>query len=129
MRRFYEMKLLRSRTPIFALTFQVMHPIDEDSPLFGMTAADLAAEEAEFVVLVTGIDATVSQTIHARFSYSHEDLLWDHRFADIFGYTEQGEAALDFRKFHDSVPLSAAPSPGEPRQAADRAAAIGAGTD
>jgi inward rectifier potassium channel len=129
MRRFYEMKLLRSRTPIFALTFQVMHPIDEESPLFGMTAEDLAAEEAEFVILVTGIDATVSQTIHARFSYSHEDLVWDHRFADIFGYTEQGEMALDFRKFHESVPLSGAPPSEAPQQAADRAAAIGAGTD
>jgi inward rectifier potassium channel len=111
MRRFYEMKLLRSRTPIFALTFQVLHPIDEDSPLFGMTAEDLAAEEAEFVVLVTGIDATVAQTIHARYSYSHEDLLWQHRFADIFGYTESGEAALDMRRFHEAVPLSLTPTP------------------
>ncbi len=49
MRRFYEMKLLRSRTPIFAMTFQVMHPLDEDSPIFGMTASDLAAAEVEFV--------------------------------------------------------------------------------
>jgi inward rectifier potassium channel len=118
MRRFYEMKLLRSRTPIFALTFQVMHPIDEDSPLFGMTATDLGAEEAEFVVLVTGIDATVAQTIHARYSYSHEDLLWDHRFVDIFGYTETGEAAIDMRKFHHAEPLMVSP-----------ATAAGAGTD
>jgi inward rectifier potassium channel len=118
MRRFYEMKLLRSRTPIFALTFQVIHPIDAESPLFGMTEEDMATEEAEFVVLVTGIDATVAQTIHARYSYSHEDLLWDHRFVDIFGYTETGEAAIDFRKFHDAVPLNAA-----------RAAADGAETD
>jgi inward rectifier potassium channel len=118
MRRFYEMKLLRSRTPIFALTFQVMHPLDEDSPLFGVTAEQLAAEEIEFVVLVTGIDATVAQAIHARYSYSHEDLLWDHRFVDIFGYTETGEAAIDMRKFHHAEPLNARP-----------AAAAGAGTD
>jgi inward rectifier potassium channel len=108
MRRFYEMKLLRSRTPVFALTFQVLHPIDQDSPLFGLTAADLAAEEAEFVILMTGIDATVSQPIHARFSYSHEDLLWSHRFVDLFGYTETGAAAIDMRNFHHAVPLSAA---------------------
>ena len=110
MRRFYEMKLQRSHTPIFALTFQVMHPIDEDSPIFGMTPEALAAEEAEFVVLVTGIDATVSQPIHARYSYSHEDLLWDHLFADLFGYNEAGEAALDFRRFHETFPLTAAPT-------------------
>ena len=83
-----------------------------------MTVEDLAAEEAEFVVLVTGLDATVAQTIHARYSYSFEDLLWDHRFADIFGYTETGQAALDFRNFHVTIPL--APS---------AAAAADAGTD
>jgi inward rectifier potassium channel len=105
MRRFYEMKLLRSRTPIFALTFQVMHPLDADSPLFGMTPEALAAEEVEVVVLVTGLDATVAQIIHARYSYSYEDLLWDHRFVDIFGYTEAGDAAIDMRKFHDVEPL------------------------
>ncbi len=118
MRRFYEMKLMRSRTPIFALTFQVIHPIDEDSPLFGVTHDDLAAEEVEFVVVVTGIDATVAQTIHARYSYSYEDLLWDHRFADIFATTESGEPILDMGKFHHAVPLNA-----------DREAAAGAGTD
>ncbi len=118
MRRFYEMKLLRSRTPIFALTFQILHPIDEDSPLFGLKAEDLAADEAEFVVLVTGLDATVAQMIHARYSYSHEDLLWDHRFVDIFGYTETGEAAIDMRKFHHAEPIKAS-----------RATAAGAGTD
>jgi len=111
MRRFYEMKLLRSRTPIFGLTFLVLHPIDEDSPLFGKTPQAMAAEEVEFVILVTGIDATVSQPIHARYSYSYEDLLWNHRFVDIFGYTENGEAALDMRKFHQTVPLSAARAP------------------
>jgi inward rectifier potassium channel len=118
MRRFYEMKLLRSRTPIFGLTFLVMHPLDEDSPLTGMTPAQMAAEEVELVVLVTGIDATVSQAIHARYSYSFEDLLWNHRFVDIFGYTEAGEPAIDMRKFHAAEPLTA-----------PRAAAAGAGTD
>ncbi len=107
MRRFYEMKLLRSRTPVFALTFQVLHPIDRESPLFGLTGSDLQAEEAEFVVLMTGIDATVSQPIHARFSYSHEDLLWDHRFVDLFGYTAAGDAAIDMRNFHNAVPITA----------------------
>ena len=118
MRRFYGMKLMRSHTPIFGLTFLVMHPLDEDSPLTGMTRAQMAAEELELVVLVTGIDATVSQAIHARYSYSYEDLLWNHRFVDIFGYTEAGEPAIDMRKFHAAEPLTA-----------PRAAAAGAGTD
>ena len=111
MRRFYEMRLLRSRSPIFGLTFLVIHPIDEESPLFGVTPQIMAQEEMEFVVIVTGIDATVSQPIHARYSYSYEDVLWNHRFVDIFGYTDDGEAAIDMRKFNQAVPLGQARAP------------------
>ena len=39
MRRFQELKLLRSSNPLFALSWTVMHPIDEDSPLYGLGLA------------------------------------------------------------------------------------------
>jgi inward rectifier potassium channel len=117
-RRLYDLKLMRSRSPVFALSFQAMHPIDTDSPLFGATIESLEAQAVEFIVIATGIDATTSQTVHTHHSYSLDDLLWHHRFADIFGYTEEGRAALDFRLFHDTIPVTAS-----------RAAAAGAGTD
>ena len=108
MRRFYELRLARQRTPIFAMTFQVMHPIDEESPLFGATPDSLAADEAEFVVTVTGLDAAMSQNVHANYSYTYEEVRWDHKLVDIFGYTESGHPAIDFRRFHDVQPLAAA---------------------
>ena len=49
MRRFYDLQLARQRSPIFAMTFTVMHPIDSASPLWGATAASLTAEAAEIV--------------------------------------------------------------------------------
>jgi inward rectifier potassium channel len=117
-RRLYDLKLMRSRSPIFALSFQAMHPIDVSSPLYGASLETMEADGVEFIVIATGIDATTSQTVHTHHSYSLDDLLWDHRFADIFGYTDTGRAALDFRKFHHTIPLTSAP-----------AEADGAGTD
>ena len=60
MRRFYDLQLARQRSPIFAMTFTVMHAIDPASPLWNATPSSLAAQAAEIVVTVTGIDETIS---------------------------------------------------------------------
>ncbi len=106
-RRFYDLRLARSHTPIFALTFTVMHEIDRDSPLYGATSDSLAAQNAELVVTATGVDETLVQTIHARTSYLPHQILWNHRFVDVIGSTDDGRRAIDYRRFHDTVPLTA----------------------
>ena len=61
-RRFYDLELVRSRNPLFALSWTAIHPVTEQSPLFGMTAASLAAQQALIVVSLTGLDETLLQT-------------------------------------------------------------------
>jgi inward rectifier potassium channel len=102
-RRFYDLTLVRDRSPVFALTFRVMHPIDADSPLYGMTYEKLAEQHAEIVVIAGGIDETLVQPVSARTSYLPHEILWAHRFVDIFGWTEDGRRAIDYRRFHDTV--------------------------
>ncbi len=102
MRRFHELKVTRSRTPLFLLTWTVMHPIDEASPLRGATRDSLIAEQAEIVVTLIGIDETFSQTIYARHSYGAEQILWGHRLADILA-VEDGRRRIDYGRFHDTV--------------------------
>ena len=108
MRRFYDLHLVRGRTPIFAMSFTVMHPIDDKSPLSGATPESLLAEDAEIVLTVTGIDETMSQTIHARTSYLPHEIRWGHRFADVIGWTADGRRAIDYRRFHDTEPIEEA---------------------
>ena len=101
MRRLYDLKLVRNQSPIFSLTWTVMHQIDESSPLYGATSESLAEMEAEIVVMLTGIDDTVSQAIHARYSYTAEELLWNQRFVDILVRKGDGGRAIDYTRFHD----------------------------
>ena len=108
-RRFYDLTLARYRSPIFALTFTVMHEIDKDSPLYGASAASLEAQNVELVVTATGIDETIAQRVHARTSYLPDEILWGHRFVDVIGWTEDGSRVIDYRRFHDTAPLKAAP--------------------
>jgi inward rectifier potassium channel len=104
-RRFYDLKLTRDRSPVFALTFRVMHPIEGDSPLYGMNYEKLAEQHAEIVVIAGGVDETLAQPVNARTSYLPHEIMWSHRFADVFGWTEDGRRAIDFRRFHDIVRL------------------------
>ena len=105
MRRFYDLNLVRSRTPIFALTWTVMHVIDESSPLYGLTAEDLVKHQIEILVTMTGIDETVSQTIHARHSYVAGEILWNMRFVDILSKSPDGKRFIDYSRFHDVIGL------------------------
>ena len=105
-RRFYDMALTRDRSPVFALTFRVMHPIDADSPLHGMNYEKLAEQHAEIVVIAGGVDETLVQPVNARTSYLPHEILWSHRFVDIFGWTEDGRRAIDYRRFHDTVRIA-----------------------
>jgi len=56
-------------------------------------------------VTVTGLDETISQAVHARTSYLAHEVLWGHRFADVFTQTKDGRLAIDYRRFHDTEPF------------------------
>jgi inward rectifier potassium channel len=107
-RRFYDLTLARYSTPVFALTFSVMHEIDRDSPLHGATAAALEAMNAELIVTASGIDETIAARVYARTSYLPHEILWHHRFVDVIGWTDDGSRVIDYRRFHDTVPAKAA---------------------
>jgi len=101
LRRFHKLKLERTRSPLFALTWLLMHRIDETSPLHRLTADALRADDMRLVVTLTGMDETFAASVTARHHYAHEDILFDHRFVDMFA--EQGsprELHEDMRKFH-----------------------------
>lgn len=105
MRRFYDLELMRSHSPIFALTWTVMHAINENSPLYKVTPKDLVEQQAEMVVTLTGLDETVSQTIHARHSFVASEILWDMRFVDIISRKPEGKRVVDYTRFHEVKPL------------------------
>lgn len=107
-REFLPLKLERDRVTFFPLTWTVVHPIDESSPLFGMTEEDLGECDSEFLVLLNGFDETFSQTVHTRSSYQPNEIVWGARFRSIFNPADpDGTISVDIRKLHDldRVPL------------------------
>jgi inward rectifier potassium channel len=102
MRRFYDLKPERARTPLFVLTWTVMHRIDEASPLYGATREQLRSQDAQIIVTLAGTDETLSQQIHSRHVYDADAILWGRRLADIMTLSGDGQT-FDYRRFHDTV--------------------------
>ncbi|MCB9586145.1 MAG: ion transporter [Polyangiaceae bacterium] len=99
--RMVDLKLARDVAPVLARAFVIMHPIDEDSPLFGLTPADYVEQEIEVMVSVSGLDETTMQPVHAVFSYEDPQILHDHRLADVLSEKPNGNIIMDVRRFHD----------------------------
>jgi inward rectifier potassium channel len=104
-RRFYDLHLTRYRNAIFSFSWTVVHPIDAASPLYGVTAKMLAAASAEIIVSVTGIDETLSQTVHSRHTYDAVEIVWGARMVDIIRRTSDDEFAIDYHHFNDIEPV------------------------
>ena len=104
-RRIHDLDLLRSRTPSFSLGWVAMHPIDETSPLYGMSATELAETKTTLSVSVSGLDETVSQVVHARYFYAAHEVLWNYQFIDTVHIGEDGHRYIDYSVFHDVVSL------------------------
>jgi inward rectifier potassium channel len=100
-RRFDELAVRRSRTPLFAYSWTVMHHIDQASPLWGASPESLAAQRVELIVVLSGVDDRFAQRVHARYSYGAEEIVWNRRMVDILSIGPTGRRVIDYRRFHD----------------------------
>lgn len=105
MRRFRDLKLARNANPIFMLTWTIMHPIDEDSPLRQWLDSRTPPEGFEIIVVLSGVDERTGQTIHGRWAYTPKDLRWNARFVDILGLDAHGVRTVDYGRFDDTHEL------------------------
>ena len=105
-RRMIDLKLVRATSPVFMLSWLAIHPITPDSPLYGKDLEALGEGRIEVYASLVGLDATFSQTIHARHSWSIDEIAWDARFVDMIGPLPDGAPGVDYTKFHQTVPLA-----------------------
>ena len=100
-RRYQQLMLEREKVYFLPLTWTIVHPIDDNSPLKDLSAADLKSRQAEFLILIKGYDDTFSQTVHARYSYTHEEIVFGAKFNTAFNIDASGDVVLDIDKVGD----------------------------
>jgi inward rectifier potassium channel len=97
-RRYRQLKLEREQVLFLPLTWTIVHPIDSESPMFGLTAENLQRLQAEVLILIKAYDDTFSQTVLARYSYRYDEIAWNRQFAPAFSVDADGDLVLELQK-------------------------------
>jgi len=101
-REFIPLKLEREHVVFFPLSWTIVHPIDDKSPLNACAAGELRERDAELLILLNGFDETFSQNVHSRSSYKVDEIVWGATFRTMFNRSEEdGTISVDIRKLDD----------------------------
>jgi inward rectifier potassium channel len=114
MRRSHPLELERSQMPVLSLAWNLIHVLDETSPLHGLEPGDSMAHIVGFIASLTAHDDTMAETVHARQFYSAEDVLHNVRFVDMIdSKSVPGVISIDHALLNEvgPIPLSASLAP------------------
>ena len=99
--RMQDLKLSRDGALSLSRSWNVMHALDETSPLRGSTPDSLLRDDAELQILVVGFDDASMQPVHALHQYAAGHIAWGARLADVLSEADDGALVLDLTKFHE----------------------------
>jgi len=97
-RRFVPLNLERNSINLLTLSWTVVHPLDDESALSGLSSKDLIDADAEFIVMLKAFDDAFSQTVHARTSYKASEVIFNSKFSQIINTDENGVFEIDISK-------------------------------
>jgi len=97
-RRFFPLELEIAKISFFPLSWTIVHPLNDKSPMYGFTDKDLLECKAEIMILVKGTDETNQQVLHARCSYTADQVIWNARFRPVIGHNSSTLPLLMIRQ-------------------------------
>lgn len=106
--RFYTPKLEISKVASLALSWTIVHLIDEDSPLYEMSMAELRETDIEVFYHIKGFDENFSNIVQQRTSYTVNEIVYGAKFTPAFHRSEDGtttELELDKLNAHEPAPV------------------------
>jgi inward rectifier potassium channel len=96
-RKYYGLKLEIEHVTFLPLSWTLVHKIDEESPLFGMSIDDMNELDFEMMILISAFDDTFHQTVHSRHSYTAREIVPDARFIRAFQPDESGHIVMNLQ--------------------------------
>ncbi len=103
-RRTHELALARSTIPVFALTWTIMHEIDERSPLHGLDATRFIADDVRMFVSLEARDPDLATVVHELHDYDPSDILFGMRYADVITLDDNRRPTADMTRMSEIEP-------------------------
>lgn len=92
--KYFSLALERSKVENMPMSWTVVHPIDEQSPFYGFSEADMKNADAELYVLLRGFDDVYSNYVQQRTSYTFREILFNRKFVPMFRESEDGKTTI-----------------------------------
>lgn len=100
--KFFNLPLERSKVENLPMNWTVVHPIDENSPLLGLSETDMKDADVELYVLIRAFDDVFSNFVLSRTSYTYNEIKFNRKFVPM--YRETGTTTiLELNKLSESV--------------------------
>lgn len=81
---FYTLDVEFSKINALILNWTIVHPMDENSPIYGMSLEDLKKLKAEVLVYLKAYDEGFANTVVARTSYTANEIIEGARFQPMY---------------------------------------------
>ena len=91
---FYDLTLERYKVDNLPMNWTVVHAIDENSPLFGLTEEDMETADVELYVLITAFDEIFSNAVLRRTSYTYKEMIFDAKFVPMYRESDDGKTTI-----------------------------------
>ena len=102
--RLLPLALTRAHTPALSLNWVLFHPIDESSPLYELPFDEWSTQDIRILIHITGHDSIYQQLVHDRRIYSTNEIMHDHKFADMI-QVNGNLVEVDLSKISQTQPI------------------------
>ena len=92
--KFYTLDLEMNRINALTLSWTLVHPITENSPIFNFKKADFEANEGELLVFIKTFDEMFSATVAASSSYTFNEFVYGAKFDLMYSENEQNTKTI-----------------------------------
>jgi inward rectifier potassium channel len=92
--KFYPLTLEYAKVNALTISWTIVHPITEESPLYKYTRQDFAESNGEFMIFLKAFDDMFSNTVVARTSYTFREIIVGAKFNPMFNRSEEGHKTI-----------------------------------
>jgi hypothetical protein len=92
--KFYALELELDHINALSLSWTLVHPITENSPLYNFTEEDFKKTQGEILVFITTFDDMFSNTVAARTSYTFEEIVYGAKFELMYNRSIDGAKTI-----------------------------------
>jgi Inward rectifier potassium channel C-terminal domain len=91
---FFNVQLETAKINALALSWTLVHPINEESPLYGFTEEDIKNSKGEVLIYLKAFDDTFSNNVIARTSYTFDEIAYGFKFTPMYNRSNTGETTV-----------------------------------